>query len=279
MVDLNIPPAPLPTLDRLGVPPTSISPDLDAKKIAHDWLDALSKAISEGKIDIIVNDLLLPDAFWRDMLALTWDLRTFSGKDKIRTFLTDRLALSKLHDFKMRDDYTGLQQPYPDLLWISLMFDFENDVGGATGIARLVPTTANGDWKAHVVFTNLDSLRDFPEKLGPLRDFQPSHGVWEDERRRQTSFEGREDPKVLIIGAGQSGLETAARLKMLGVDSLIVDRNERIGDNWRKRYEALCLHDPVWYDHMPYLPFPPNWPVYAPAQKVSHRLSPIRIST
>lgn len=42
----------------------------------------------------------------------------------------------------------------------------------------------------------------------------------------------------------------------------------RPGDSWRKRYKSLCLHDPVWYDHLPYIPFPENWPVFAPKDKI-----------
>jgi cation diffusion facilitator CzcD-associated flavoprotein CzcO len=49
----------------------------------------------------------------------------------------------------------------------------------------------------------------------------------------------------VIIGAGQCGLAVAARLKTLGVPTLVVDKHERIGDEWRNRYDALCLHDPV----------------------------------
>lgn len=246
MADLDIPPAPLPTLDRLGLPLDSqvFSNDTDTTKVSQVWLDGFDAACSSGDVETIMSSLL-PRAFWRDMLALTWDLRTFSGNDKIRAFLNDRLVLSRLHNFRLRENYTTLQRPYPDVLWISLMFDFETDVGHASGVARLVPTTPQGNWKAYTIFTNLDSLRNFPEKTGPFRSFQPNHGVWEEERQRQTSFVGRRDPKVLVIGAGQSGLVIATRLKMLGVDSLIVERNERIGDNWRKRYQALCLHDPV----------------------------------
>ncbi|MGO1888367.1 MAG: flavin-containing monooxygenase, partial [Halomonas sp.] len=50
--------------------------------------------------------------------------------------------------------------------------------------------------------------------------------------------------------------------------TIIIERNERAGDSWRKRYKSLCLHDPVWYDHLPYIPFPENWPVFAPKDKV-----------
>jgi hypothetical protein len=177
------------------------------------------------------------------MLALTWDMRTFSGQSKIHTFLNDRLALSKLDGFSMRDDYVGLQQPYPDLAWISLFFDFSTGVGKASGITRLVPTLS-GEWKAHVVYTNLESLSGFPEKVGPLRNHSPNHGKWESQRKKELDFVDS-DPVAIIIGGGQSGLEVAARLKALDVPSLVLEQNPRIGDNWRNRYEALCLHDPV----------------------------------
>lgn len=70
-------------------------------------------------------------------------------------------------------------------------------------------------------------------------------------------------------GAGQAGLTAAARLKMQGVNALIIDRNDRVGDSWRKRYHQLVLHDPVWYDHLPYLNFPPQWPIFTPKDKLA----------
>lgn len=64
-------------------------------------------------------------------------------------------------------------------------------------------------------------------------------------------------------------MTAAARLKMLGIDALAIDQNERVGDNWRKRYHQLVLHDPVWYDHMPYMKFPPQWPIFTPKDKLA----------
>ncbi|RYY16008.1 MAG: NAD(P)/FAD-dependent oxidoreductase, partial [Alphaproteobacteria bacterium] len=64
------------------------------------------------------------------------------------------------------------------------------------------------------------------------------------------------------------GIALGARLRQLGVPTIIVEKNDRPGDSWRKRYKSLCLHDPVWYDHMPYLPFPDNWPVFTPKDKL-----------
>ncbi|KAF5347990.1 hypothetical protein D9756_010150 [Leucocoprinus leucothites] len=262
----DIPHHDLPTLTRLNA---TVPPDLDAKKVAQDWFTAFSNAIVSKDAQAVVN-LFLLDSFWRDFLSLTWDFRTFRGHDKIVQFLKDQLPIIDVQNIKLRDDYLDLQQPYPDIAWISTMFDFETKVGLGSGIIRLVPTQ-NGEWKAHVVFTNLENLKGFPEKIGPLRNPLPNHGKWEQERKKDAEFES-EDPKALIIGGGQSGLDVSARLKALGVPALIIERNPRIGDSWRNRYEALCLHDPVWYDHMPYMPFPSTWPVYTPALKLANWL-------
>ena len=74
---------------------------------------------------------------------------------------------------------------------------------------------------------------------------------------------------TVIVGGGQAGLSIAARLTQLDVDTLIVDREARIGDNWRKRYHALVLHNQVHVNHLPYMPFPPNWPAYIPKDKLA----------
>jgi len=74
---------------------------------------------------------------------------------------------------------------------------------------------------------------------------------------------------VLVVGGGQAGLSAAACLTQLGIDTLIVDREPRIGDNWRKRYHALVLHNQVHVNHLPYMHFPPNWPAYIPKDKIA----------
>ncbi|KIK68274.1 hypothetical protein GYMLUDRAFT_154223 [Collybiopsis luxurians FD-317 M1] len=263
-MSLNLPGFPLPTLDHLGA---SLPSDVDAKGIASEWFGKFAACAEAGDAEGVMR-LFMSESYWRDMLALTWDFRTFTGIPKIREFLTDRLSISQLKAFKLRDEFLGLQQPFPDLVWISFFFDFEvGDTGIASGIGRLLPQ-ADGSWKAHCVFTNLENLKGFPEKVGLHRNLKPNHGPWAAERQHEVSFKDKE-PTVLIIGAGQGGLETAARLKMLDVPTLVVEKNARIGDSWRNRYKALCLHDPVWYDHMAYLPFPPNWPAYTPAAKLA----------
>lgn len=148
----------------------------------------------------------------------------------------------------------------------------ESDVGHGLGVARLVQQ--DGKLKAFTLFTSMRELKGHEETTHSRRPEGVSHGGqpgrknWLERRVADENYENSE-PTVLILGAGQGGLTPAARLKMLGVDALIIDRNERIGDNWRQRYHQLVLHDPIWYDHMPYVNFPPHWPVFTPKDKLA----------
>lgn len=264
------PPRILPTLHNLG---SAIDPNFDVQAIVDDWFAKFAKAIDLKDVPAII-DLFIDNVFWRDMLALTWDFRTFEGKNAVSKFLEDQLTVfnPQSDTFFLQRDRIELQQFYEDLAWIQASFKFDTNVGHAFGIFRLVPLP-DGAWKAHVVYTNLEDLNGFPERIGFLRNFQPNHGKWAAKREREREFLD-EEPTVVVVGGGQSGLDIAARLKMLGIRALVVERNKRIGDNWRNRYDALCLHDPVCesdipiplytflslqilivgYDHMPYLP-------------------------
>ncbi|KAI6029338.1 FAD/NAD(P)-binding domain-containing protein [Pisolithus microcarpus] len=252
----------LPTLQKLG---SKVDCNLDAQVIVKEWFLAFADAMNCGNYIAIAN-LLVDDAFWRDMLALTWDFHTYEGRDAIQQFIADQLPKFQPTAFRIRNDLTRLHLPYDDIICIQAFFDFETTVGYASGIFRLVPL-ANGSWKAHTVFTNLEDLKGFPEKIGAQRDHEPYHRNWNESREREREFLD-EEPGTVIIGGGQSGLTVAARLKALGINALVVERNKRIGDNWRNRYAALCVHDTVWYDHLPYMPFPSLWPVYPPAAKL-----------
>jgi putative flavoprotein involved in K+ transport len=77
------------------------------------------------------------------------------------------------------------------------------------------------------------------------------------------------EPYCLIVGGGQNGLMLAARLKRLNVPTLVIDALEKPGDGWRARYRSLYLHDPVFLDHFPYLPFPDHWPLYTSKDKIA----------
>jgi NAD(P)-binding Rossmann-like domain len=231
--------ASLPTFDKLR---SKVPADVDVKVVAEKWLESFAEHVISADIAGVI-DLFVDDAFFRDILALTWDFRTFEGTHAIKKFLEDRLPEAKPTSFKLKDGYLGLQQLYPDVAWIQGLFEFETNIGLGSGVFRLVPLP-DGDWKAHTVFTSLDDLKAFPEKIGSLREYEVNDDNWSEKRKREVEFEDAE-PTVLIVGGGQGGLSVAARLKNLNVTSLIVERQPRVGDQWRKRYQSLCLHDPV----------------------------------
>jgi putative flavoprotein involved in K+ transport len=148
--------------------------------------------------------------------------------------------------------------------------EFETEAGRGRGHVRLK------DGKAWTLLTTLYELKDHEEPAHGGRPQGVSHGAFRD---RETWLEARErearelghttQPDVVIVGGGQGGIALGARLRQLGVPTIIVERNERPGDSWRRRYKSLCLHDPVWYDHLPYIKFPENWPVFSPKDKIA----------
>lgn len=243
---------------------------------AQAWLDEFERAL--GKPDRAALDrLFLADSFWRDALALSWNLQTLAGRDAVAQALTALSKKAAPSNFKLAPNRAPPRQvTRAGTNNIEAIFNFETAIGRGGGIVRLVPDTADGDrLKAWTLLTALDELKGFEEQLGTSRprgqaysrDFRGPN--WLDLRNASRDYAER-DPAVLVVGGGQAGLAIAARLKQLQIDTLIVDREARIGDNWRKRYHALTLHNQVQVNHLPYMPFPPNWPTYIPKDKLAN---------
>jgi putative flavoprotein involved in K+ transport len=65
---------------------------------------------------------------------------------------------------------------------------------------------------------------------------------------------------TLIVGAGQAGLSVGYHLARRGLNFVIVEANERIGDSWRNRWDSLRLFTPARYDGLPGARYPaPGW--------------------
>ncbi|KAL2001313.1 hypothetical protein VTN02DRAFT_1913 [Thermoascus thermophilus] len=263
---------------QLPVTPQVTTP-LDPRAIAQRWITDL-EAVLSGNDFSRLRELFHEESWWRDMLALEWNLRTIQNLDRIQDFVRRNQPRAQLSAFRLQDSgkfQPSLETPVEGRLsWVVSMFFFETKVGRGTGMLRLTQDGPSGVWKAYAVYTSLQELKGFEEPLGPRRvygtlDSMPggsSKGTWAERRQRQKEFLD-EEPTVLVVGAGQAGLNVAARLQSLGISCLIVDKNERIGDNWRKRYRTLVTHDPAEYTHMAYLPFPKNWPQFTAKDKLA----------
>ncbi len=223
--------------------------------------------------------LFLPDGHWRDVLAFTWHLVTVSGAAPIREALGDTLSRTQPRNFRIESHRTPPRWvTRAGTETIEALFAFDTAVGRGNGVLRLVPDPrAPQKLRAWTFSTNLDELAGYEEHVGERRPTGPSDyrdfGAenWLDKRGKAIAYADR-DPTVLVVGAGQAGLALAARLNQLDVDTLVVDRYRRVGDNWRHRYHALTLHNEVFVNHLPYMPFPPTWPVYISKDKLANWL-------
>ena len=240
---------------------------------ADNWLAQFERALAEPD-QVLLKTLFHADSHWRDVLALTWHIRPISGLDAIVRELKAHVGRARPAGFR-----TALHRTAPRHVTragtraIEAIFEFETADGRGSGVLRLTPDANDGNaLKAWTLLTSLDELRVVVDGRLPFqdksysRDFRGSN--WLDLRNAAAAYVDR-DPAVLVVGGGQAGLSIAARLTQLQVDTLVVDREARIGDNWRKRYHALVLHNQVHVNHLPYMLFPPTWPTYIPKDKLA----------
>jgi putative flavoprotein involved in K+ transport len=226
------------------------------------WLSRFDEALTQGD-PAAASELFLDDSYWRDLVAFTWNLKTVEGPPGVLDLLEHTLAATR------PSGWTTTEEPTEADGVIEAWLAFETAVGRCSGHLRLK------EGKAWTLLTALEALKGHEEPLRHARPKGVHHGAdrdretWLEARRREDAELGYEiQPEVLIIGGGQGGIALGARLRQLGVPAIIVERNARPGDSWRRRYKSLCLHDPVWYDHLPYIKFPDNWPVFAPKDKI-----------
>ena len=242
--------------------------------VANHWLARFEAAL--GSRDAArLRGLFHADSHWRDVLALTWRIRTWSGPEALVEQLLNPAARAGPRGFGVDPNRTAPRHvTRAGTQCIEAFIRFETATGHGNGVLRLLPSTSR-EPTAWTLLTALDELKGHEEHTGRLRPTGQSYSRdfsgpnWLDLRKAAAAYADRE-PAVLVVGGGQAGLSIGARLTQRGIDTLIVDRWPRIGDNWRQRYHALTLHNQVHVNHLPYMPFPPNWPVYIPKDKLAN---------
>ena len=227
----------------------------------QDWLNKFEKLIFEKNIEKIL-DLFSDTTSWRDLISFTWNIITFESKKEIKLMLSNVLVEINPENFQIIDMKTKIK---PGETW----FSFETKYARCKGHIRLK------DGKAITFLSVIDELKGYEEKKGYNRELGTEFGAFKYRKNwleKQLSdfndLNESKNPYCLIVGGGQAGLALAARLKQLNVPTIVIDKNKTPGDTWRNRYHSLCLHDPVWYDHMPYMQFPDHWPIFSPKDKI-----------
>jgi putative flavoprotein involved in K+ transport len=233
--------------------------------LATAWFSEFEDALAARDIGR-ASGLFAATSFWRDLIALSWNITTVENPHGVADLLSATLDGTAPHGFRLTEPAESSDGV------TTAWFEFETAVGRGRGLLRLIDE--NGP-KAWTLLTTLYELTGHEEPLRERRPKGAEHGArrdrvtWLEKRRAEEQSLGVDtQPYVLVIGGGQGGIALGARLRQLGVPALVIDKHPRPGDQWRSRYKSLCLHDPVWYDHLPYIKFPENWPVFAPKDKV-----------
>ena len=236
--------------------------DASPNSTVQQWLSSFDNSLRKGDLEVALA-LFGDDCYWRDLVSFTWNLHTAEGRDSIRRMLAATLDNVKPSNWRLEGDATEANGVID--AWLS----FETAEARGKGQLRLV------GGKCWTLLTTMVELKGFEEKKRSTRPKGVEHGVqaerksWLEKRNEEQATLGfMTQPYCVIVGGGQGGIVLGARLKKLGVPTIIVEKNDKPGDSWRNRYKSLCLHDPVWYDHLPYMPFPDDWPVFAPKDKI-----------
>jgi putative flavoprotein involved in K+ transport len=236
--------------------------DTAPTKAIKGWLASFDKALKAKNWNAAAA-LFGDESYWRDLVSFTWNIKTAEGRAEIEAMLAATAPGASPSNWELEGEASGGDGSAEG--WIT----FETKTGRGYGHLRLT------DGKAWTLLTTLRELKGYEEAKGATRAMGVEHGAlkgrknWLERRAQEEAELGfKTQPHVVIIGGGQGGIALGARLRRLNVPTIIIEKNKRPGDSWRRRYKSLCLHDPVWYDHLPYLPFPDHWPVFAPKDKI-----------
>ncbi len=250
---------------------------LERRRIAESWLARFSAALDEKHYGVVAA-MTHPDGYWRDLLTFEWMFKVLHGQHEIEAWLRNTFDANPARNFRLESEpAVGAIGEHPETL--EFFFRFDTAIASGRGYARLVPDpNSPATAKAYTFMTAMQELKGFPERRGKhrprddLRVTSTQTDNWLDRRRAARQFNDK-DPEVIVIGGGQSGLMMAARLGQLGIDTLVIEKTEHIGDVWRNRYHSLQLHNEICMNHFAYLPFPDTWPVFIPKDKLADWLA------
>jgi cation diffusion facilitator CzcD-associated flavoprotein CzcO len=248
------------------------------RELAQSWLAALGQALAAQDGEAL-KPLFADECYWRDQIALTWDMRQFWGREDVGRALAEANARMKPSRFKIDDARPQpVQTPFLGREVIEAYFVFDLPHGTGQGLVRLVRDPQSpARVRCFMVGTDLLSLTGVVEELAnrvtrerfapifPIHGYKPMRKgqQFAEFSREKHEFKDR-DPDVLIIGGGHTGMCVGARFERMGQSYLIVDRGERPGDSWRARYESLALHTVGAVNHLPYIRSPDIFPDYVP---------------
>jgi cation diffusion facilitator CzcD-associated flavoprotein CzcO len=239
----------------------------DAEEIGLDWMSAFGRALQDGT-ERALYALFVRDGHWRNLFGLSWQFETVSGADKLVPRLLQLAGEVRAGEFRID---TAALTPCRSVIAgreiIEAVFSFVTSNGPGAGSLRLDCPSAPGEpARAWTISTTLDFDCICEARSGPAVT-----SIARDRSEQETAPASMRDPEVdvLVVGGGHTGISAAVELKRIGCEVLVVDKQARIGDNWRLRYRGLKLHNRTPVNHLRYLPFPLTFPDYIPKDQIA----------
>ncbi|GAB7357353.1 hypothetical protein MBLNU459_g8301t1 [Dothideomycetes sp. NU459] len=243
----------LPTIATGTIDLNSMGSDEPTKQ-ALAVLKTFNAALVADDSETLKSCFFAEQSFWKDELALTYHLRTFTSPDAVTASLLETKNLRGLSGgFEIAGEAQSVPAT-PVLQFIDCGLAFRTSLPAATCSGRmlLLPVkdekqTGNHEpvaWKIWILSTRLENLDIHPEDESLLN----SPG-------RQSDDLPTLETDVFIVGGGNAAVALAARLKAMSVDSIMVDRNAHVGDNWALRYDCMKFHLPTAFCDLPYMSY------------------------
>lgn len=205
---------------------SQVPADVDAEAVLTTFQETLNT---------ITSTFFTSDAIWRDILGLSGTFQTIYGADNIVTewnklWKDENPIKLSYHAKSGRVVQLGVTS------WVEGEFSFTIDSSPKrTCIAGLsLVLTDEGQWKIWVLRTFIDQLQNHPN----VDQLSPHIHTDGDEAHKSTDLKDQKVFECVVIGGGQAGLSAAGRLKALGVDYLLIEKNSFVGENWKSRYNS-----------------------------------------
>ncbi|KAL4895775.1 hypothetical protein BDV59DRAFT_199761 [Aspergillus ambiguus] len=222
-------------------------------KQARAVLGRFNTALSHDDAHALESCFVPTQAYWKDQLALTYHLRTFISPRFVAAALLETKTLRGIEGEFAIDGFAYLVPLIPTLQFINCEIVFRTVSPGATcrGTMALLPVKSvyednkeTIEWKIWILSTRLDNL-----------DLHPENEMLLKTPGRQMGHLEQFETDVFILGGGNAAIALAARLKALGVQSVMAERNPNAGDNWALRYDSMRFHIPTSACDLPYMPY------------------------
>jgi hypothetical protein len=194
--------------------PQSVKPakSIQPSEIAADFVSSFNTALQRKNL-LDVSLLFLEGGFWRDHLALTWQLRTLQGPARIYDFLKG--AATSRDGFRIKkievDASNAVRAPKlapvdadGEVMGVQFFLTIDTVIGTGLGLVRLVEEA--GQWKVFTLYTRLEELKGHEEAIYDRRPRGVEHGGkpgrqnWADRRAAAIDYTDGSEPAVIVVG-------------------------------------------------------------------------------